>query len=242
VTIDRSTARASSSESGGQAYGIYNHANRTVLTATDTTIEVAGGVGVVNVDGFHNESHATATLEDCAIRATGEVSSTQWVIGARNVSTSTLTLRRSTIHASGALAYTNGIYNISWATTNLWFSEVYADSADGVVRGIFSYRGAPFNVHYSTILATGGGTVLPEELAYGLYTDQGNQAVSTEILIRRGKVGGDDYATGSHDDNTSYTIKVIETWLEGTVDTTDDDYVCLGAHDGTNYLNSTCGP
>jgi hypothetical protein len=163
------------------------------------------------------------------------------VIGARNSSTSTLTLKRSTIYVTGNLGYTTGIYNISWATTNIWYSEIYADASDGAVKGIHSYRGAPYNVYYSTIVATGGGTVLPEELAYGLYTDQGNQSKPTTIVIRGGTLSGEDWAMGSVDTNTSYTVKVIETWLEGSVDT-DDTYVCLGAHDGASYLSATCQP
>jgi hypothetical protein len=238
TTIQRTTIRASSSETGAEVYGIYNITSGTVLTATNTTVEVSGE-GATNIDGVHNESHAVAMLDNCTIRATGD-SATQFVIGARNTSTSTLILRRSVIHVSGNLAYSYGIYNISWATTNIWFSEIYADATDGVVRGIYSYRGAPFNVYYSTVSATGGGAAVGED-AYGLYTSQGNQSKPTEILIRGGTLSGEDWAIGNDDLNTSYTIKVIETWLDGAVDT-DDTYVCLGAHDGTNYLSATCQP
>ena len=75
------------------------------------------------------------------------------------------------------------------------------------------------------------------ELAYGIFTDQGDQSEPTEIFVREGMVSGEDYAIfNSH---TSYTIKVFETLLSGTVNMT-STYICLGANDGTEYLGPDC--
>jgi hypothetical protein len=231
MSLEGCTLKASSSVTDAHVYGVGNYDSGTVLTVTNTTIEAEALGSDAPVYGVSNESSATATLEGCTIRARGDNSSTYMITGVGNLTTSTLTLKRSAVYVDGVATY--GLRGSTGASTSVWFSEVHATGSNNA-WGVVSQVGAPFDLHYSTVSATGSN-------ADGIFTNQASSSVPTEILIQGGKISGDDYAIENSGSNTSYTIKVIEAWLEGTVDTV-DTYICLGAHDGTNYLSATCQP